>query len=469
MKAITLAALFAGNKIARAAAFAAVAGMCWMPALGGMDDVVLKCETNIEPCSYRVGEKMKFVFSLLALDAAEPIDGLKLKWKRQGDDGKTEEGLVPLSRRPMTVVTSIAKPGFVRMEAWVVDSNGDKVKRTKSIGKSCLGNEEIYFTGGAAAGLKNISQGIAEPSDFNAVWKSAIKRLFADKPVNAGNVASFARELPQSEAGGNPNAVRVAVAVPSYGPNWTDCYATGYLTMPRNAKPGSLKAKVSFDGYGIYRPSIPWTCSDDTIELHINAHGIYPLNLDDSAWEAFQRDVINARGGYAFNDEDNAVFEKAYFFGMAMRVASATTFMREYVKTLPAWNGRDLIVQGGSQGGLQASWAAALVKGVSEVRLEVPWCCDLGGREVGRMGGWRPKWHPTLGYYDPVNMAKRFPKEMTKTVARSALGDYIAPPCGHAVLFNAMKGKKSVEFVQGGDHYADPGHYSQTDARKVCK
>ena len=245
MKAITLSALFAGNKIARAAAFAAVAGMCWMPALGGMDDVVLKCETNIAPCSYRVGEKMKFVFSLLALDAAEPIDGLKLKWKRQGDDGKTEEGLVPLSRRPMTVATSIAKPGFVRMEAWVVDSNGDKVKRTKSIGKSCLGNEEIYFTGGAAAGLKNISQGVAEPSDFNAVWKSAIKRLFADKPVNAGNVASFARELPQSEAGGNPNAVRVAVAVPSYGPNWTDCYATGYLTMPRNAKPGSLKRRSS--------------------------------------------------------------------------------------------------------------------------------------------------------------------------------------------------------------------------------
>jgi hypothetical protein len=32
-----------------------------------------------------------------------------------------------------------------------------------------------------------------------------------------------------------------------------------------------------------------------------------------------------------------------------------------------------------------------------------------------------------------------------------------------------MKGKKSVEFVQGGDHYADPGNYSQTDARKVCK
>ena len=56
MKAITLSALFAGNKIARAAAFAAVAGMCWMPALGGMDDVVLKCETEMrnEHCAVLV-------------------------------------------------------------------------------------------------------------------------------------------------------------------------------------------------------------------------------------------------------------------------------------------------------------------------------------------------------------------------------------------------------------------------------
>ena len=453
------------------AAIAAFAGISAgaLGAMPEMDGVVLKGVTDKDPCSYVVGEKMKFSFSLHGLADGVSLDGLKLKWKRQGDDGKTEEGLVPLSRRPMTVATSIAKPGFVHMEAWVVDSNGDKVKRAKSIGKSCLGNEEVYFTGGAAAGLRKISHGVAEPSDFDAVWKSALKRLFADKPVNAGNVASFARVLPQSEAGGNPNAIRVAVAVPSYGPNWTDCHATGYLTMPKNAKPGSLKAVISFDGYGIYRPSIPWTCDDGKIELHVNAHGIYPLDLDDAAWEAFQRDVINARGGYAFNDDDNAVFEKAYFFGMAMRVASATAFLREYVKTLPEWNGKDLISQGGSQGGLQACWAAALVQGVSKVRLEVPWCCDLGGTSVGRMGGWRPALKPALGYFDPVNMAKRFPASMEKSIERSDLGDYISPPSGHAALFNAMKGRKTVKFLQGGDHYGEPGVYSQTDARKACK
>ena len=49
MKAITLAALFAGNKIARAAAFAAVAGMCWMPAgwAGGVRNGIRRSATTI--------------------------------------------------------------------------------------------------------------------------------------------------------------------------------------------------------------------------------------------------------------------------------------------------------------------------------------------------------------------------------------------------------------------------------------
>ena len=287
-----------------------------------------------------------------------------------------------------------------------------------------------------------------------------------ENPVNAANIASFARELPYSDAGGDSNTVRIAVAVPSYGPRWTDCYATGYLTMPADAKPGTLKAVIRFDGYGAYRPSVPLTSNADAIELHINAHGIYPLDLDDAAWEAFRRDVIYARGNYyAFNDEDNADFEKAYFFGMAMRALSATTFLREYVKMLPAWNGRDLIVTGGSQGGLQACWAGAFVPGVTEVRIHVPWCCDLGGTLKGRMAGWRPAWRHALGYYDPVNVAKRFQPDIPKIVERSGLGDYIAPPSGHAVLFNAMRGRKSIEFVQGGDHYDDPGWGKREEIR----
>lgn len=424
---------------------------------GALDGVTLKGVTDKEPCSYKVGEKIVFAFSLdnaPADDAA--LAGLHLKWKRRGDDGVNAEGLVPLRRDGVKVETSLSRPGFLHMEAWVTDANGEKVRRDVKSSASCTGSDDIFFTGGAGAALGELKQGAPEPKDFNARWKAALSRLLRTKPVNAKTIGSCAHETD-----GNLPFICLAVEVPSYGPGWSDCHATGYLTMPKNAKPGSLKARVTFDGYGIYKQVRPWGCDGEWMDLHVNAHGIRPLTLDGEEFEAFKRDSIENRGGYGFNDEDNADFEKAYFFGMAMRAVSATTFMLEFAKSRPEWDGKTLVTTGGSQGGLQATWAAAFVKGVSELRIHVPWCCDLGGTEAGRMGGWRPRRTEALGYFDPVNVAKRLRPAQKKTVFRSALGDYIAPPSTHAVLYNAMRGEKEIEFRQGGNHYDDPKSYSQ--------
>ena len=84
MKAIQLLAMFTAGRLVCAASCAAVLCACRLSAFGGMDEVVLKCETNIAPCSYKVGEAMKFSFSLIGLDASEPIAGMNLRWKRQG-------------------------------------------------------------------------------------------------------------------------------------------------------------------------------------------------------------------------------------------------------------------------------------------------------------------------------------------------------------------------------------------------
>lgn len=69
---------------------------------------------------------------------------------------------------------------------------------------------------------------------------------------------------------------------------------------------------------------------------------------------------------------------------MAMRVMRSL----EFVRTLPQWDGKTLIVAGGSQGGLQTIWAAALDHKVTEAKPDIPWCCDLDGRRIGRLGGW---------------------------------------------------------------------------------
>ena len=69
-----------------------------------------------------------------------------------------------------------------------------------------------------------------------------------------------------------------------------------------------------------------------------------------------------------------------------------------------------------------------------------PWCCDLGGIRLNRLRGWRPDFTDALGYYDPVNMAKRI---HCKTSITSGLGDYVCPPSGVSVLYNNIKAPKT--------------------------
>ena len=57
-----------------------------------------------------------------------------------------------------------------------------------------------------------------------------------------------------------------------------------------------------------------------------------------------------------------------------------------------------------------------------------------------------------LGYYDPVNQAKRIKCETTIT---AGLGDYTCPPSGITVLYNNIGAKKSIVYSQGTTHMFD--------------
>ena len=125
----------------------------------------------------------------------------------------------------------------------------------------------------------------------------------------------------------------------------------------------------------------------------------------------------------------------------------------EYLKSRPEWNGKDFLVAGASQGGLQAIWAAALVPGVTAATVQVPWCCDIGGTEIGRnRGEWFVEWVSALGYYDPVNMARLIPKSCKFAVTTAGIGDYTCPPTGVAAFFNNLTCPRSIRWVQGATH-----------------
>ena len=382
-------------------------------------------KTDKDPLAYKVGEEMAFALRLVEAPALP--EGAYLRWKTSGDDGRRQQGRAEVPGADGLVVrTRLTHPGFVRLEAEIVDRDGKSLE------------PRLLFEGGAAAEPEKL-QGCEAPSDkaFKAFWKRQRARLRAvEMKVRKAEVKSA-----------YPGIRACVVEIACAGPR----LVTGELTVP--TKPGKFAARLDVDGYGFYPPNPekrdPIWRPDDKIYLHVNAHGFKMPEF--GADKAYYDDFGKSLDGYGFEKTDDP--EALYFNGMALRVMRAL----EFLKSLPEWDGQTLEVSGGSQGGLQTMWAAALEPSVTHVTPHVVWCCDLASRDKqGRLGGWRPEWRPSLGYYDPVNMAKWVRKTCTVDITRVGLGDYIAPPSSVTVLYNNLKCPKSIRYVQGANHYVDP-------------
>ena len=403
------------------------------------DTVHLRGRTLEDKVFYAPDEKMSFELKLT--DAGQVTNReYFIKWTRTGDDGKREEGQAPaFADSPLVVETTLSTPGFVRIYAKIVGKDGKPHKNRYGT---------IDFDGGAGVQPEKL-QGVPEPADFDAFWAKQKARLAA-MPMTV-----VRKEIPCKKG----RVYAVEISCPSVRP------VTGYLRMPADASAEKrYPCHLETHGYS-YDPRHPhWPpqeVEDGKITLNINAHGMrLPVfGGDEAYYRALEWEISSGRVGYAFDSNQNKDPEIAYFNGMALRVMRAL----EYLKSLPEWNGKDLIAQGGSQGGMQTIWAAALDPQVTRAEATVPWCCDIGGTEFGRnRGDEYIGWVPALGYYDPVNMARRISKTCQTVIPRAGLGDYVCPPSGVAILYNNIPGPKKITWVQGSTHGWAPPQPNQT-------
>ena len=390
--------------------------------------------TDKDPLGYKVGEEMTFTLRLQ--DAASLPSGLKLAWERTGDDGQTQRGEADAAA-PLAVKTSLGRPGFVRLYAELRGADGKEWQADGAQGKK----GKVFFDGGAAAEPRSLRRTKPVPADFEAFWAKR-KAELAAVPMKA---------TLDEIASPTPGVKLYKVSVTCAGPR----PATGYLSVPE--KEGKYPAVIGFHGYGASwgknATEPPKKVGADSVHLTLSAHG-FELGRDAAYYREFRKAVCKNGYGHAFDPVENAKPETCYFGGMSWRVMRGI----EYLKSRPEWNGKDLIVTGGSQGSLQAMWGAALVPGVTEAKISIPWLCDVGGTEDGRNHGpWFPKWAPGLDYYDQVNIALLVPKTCRVEISRVGLGDYTAPPCGAAMMFNNLTCPKSVVWVQGSQHcYVPP-------------
>jgi cephalosporin-C deacetylase-like acetyl esterase len=377
---------------------------------------------------YAPGEEIAFTFNVDYGMQPAPSKPYLLKWTRTGDDQKSANGketVVP--GKSIVIKTSCNRPGFVRLQAVLLNSKGCIVKQTDRRGRK----RNISFDGGVGVKPEKLRAAAGEPPDFDQFWAKQKAKLDA-VPVKY--------DMKKISAPGAKVEV-YAVSIDCAGPR----PVTGYLTIPAGAENKSLPAQARYQGYGAYIQHASKSGPLNLIQFRVNAHG-YELGKDQAYYKKFFARIKSNGKIYAFDPRQNSNPETAYFNGMALRVMRSLQFL----KSLPQWNGKDLTVTGLSQGGLQTVWAAGLDTDVSVATPSIIWCCDIAGPTNGRLGGWRPAYVPALNYYDAVFHAKRI--KCPVIISRAGLGDYVCPPSGLAILYNNIKSPKKIMWFQGSTH-----------------
>ena len=370
--------------------------------------ITYKCTVNKNDAVFKPGEKIIFTAKMLE-DGKDVSDSKLLRYILFHDHKVVKQGLVN-ANKVITLETSLNRPGWVFLQLFAMEEykEGNVIKK-RQISQKIIKNgrpRTVVASGGIGAMVSpfEIMPSIKEPDDFDAFWNNAKKELAA-VPLKVIEI----KPLPDVKTA---KAFDVKIACAGGMP------VSGYLCIPLNAKTGSAPAVLTFHGAGVRSAQTDLVHTKyGAITFNVNAHGIIngqPAKFYDDLRKNYYFTTLDEKrpNNYLrWNRDDRS---KYYMRGMFLRVLRAL----EYVKTLPEWDGKHLIVNGTSQGGTQSIVAAALDKDVTFARAGVPGWCDISGVLADRRsGGGRvytleevranPKLAKEASYFDCMFFARR--------------------------------------------------------------
>jgi len=377
---------------------------------------------------YKSGEAIRF--SVRLVRDGRPVAGKVLKYRIVGDGGLAESGEITTAEQPQVIETRLARPGILTCTVTGTDDQTGK---------------PIRGAWGAGVDVFEITPGMPRPKDFDAFWKE-VRAELAAVPIEVleQKEVPLPKYLhPAAIKGAEKRGVKlydIKIACPGGRP------VSGYLALPGKMEPGTCPASVTFAGapgyfIGAWVPVS--TASAGGIGLGINAHGTKNGKQPAEYYQAFRKEV----GPWFPPDR-----RKVYIRGMALRAMRAM----EYLKSLPAWNGKDLTVGGGSMGGGQALLAAALDEDVSFCSASAPTFCDWAGGLQQQRSGWPgglkdPKKIEAAAYYDLANLCTQI---QAPTIIRTGFLDHLCASTGHFAIYNRMTCPKLIFHHPGAGHSA---------------
>ena len=387
---------------------------------------------------YRAGEEVVVTGQLFKGNVPAAAEKLCVVTKWEGKVVGRRE--IPGGGKSFRVSYKTGQPGWVYFGFMVIGPDGKIIEKPGA--KVPQGKKKILAEIGAVYDMEKIRPSTEIPADFEQYWKNVRARL--DRvPFN-----TRLEKLPTKD----PRIELYAVTVDA----GTDRPVTAYLAYPAGAQPKSLAAYVNF---------LSWTKTDASrnfavlnakkglLALAATWHGL-PVNRPRKFYEQELPKVFQARRN--IHDRDRWVF-----LGVYLRVLRAL----DYIKSRPEWNGKTLVVQGGSLGGAQTAVAAALDPQVTTAIISVPCFCEFNADRAGRkrsipVGGFAgqkiaPEIRKTLEYFDVVNLASLIRCEVFFC---TGLADELCPPSNvFAACNNLPDGTKRALTVNPAT-----GHFGTT-------
>jgi cephalosporin-C deacetylase-like acetyl esterase len=385
-----------------------------------------------EDWTYKTGQNVEFSVSVTQSGRPVAVENVRYVVKEEKMD-PIKEGSLKLKDGKATIEKFTMKnPGFLRCEVFATIDG----KEYRGIGTAGFEPEKIKPT-------------VKMPKDFEEFWNTG-KAELAKIPMDAKMIHQPEKSTEQVDV---------------YHVNFQNVRNSriyGVLTVPKGD--AKYPAILLVPGAGI-RPYFGDANKSvrGAITLQIGIHGI-PIDMNPEVYNNLGSAALNGYPTFNIWDKDLYYYKRVYL-GCIRAV--------DFLVSLPEYDGKNLGIQGGSQGGALSIITAALDPRIKYLTAMYPAMSDMTGYLEGRAGGWphvfagnnlqkfnKPEVIETIGYYDVVNFAR-----ILKTPGFYTWGynDDTCPPTSYYAAFNEIKASKDVFVVPETGHWTYPEQGKKAD------
>lgn len=286
-----------------------------------------------------------------------------------------------------------------------------------------------------------------EPQDFRSFWQKNVEEL---KQVPM----SYTKELYKDYCTDKIDCYLVKLQIDKMGHSMY-----GFLFYPKNVQPGKHPVVLCPPGAGIKTIKDPmrnkYYAENGFVRFEVEIHGLDP-RIPSETFGEISRAFNDRNGGYLANGLENKdiYYMKHVYVGLVRCI--------DFLTSLPEWDGKNVAVQGGSQGGALAIIAAGLDSRVTQCVANHPALSDMAGYAAkGGTGGYphfcrQPQILSnkdclnTLAYFDVVNFA-RYVK--APTYLTWGYNDVTCPPTTSYAVWNTLKCTKKSLLTPINEHW----------------